>query len=62
MQSLMLIRTLPMKTKMIDIVIIIANAKLIFVTSEPKSGYLSSPSAAINVGGKKTMSSMLVPE
>ena len=51
-----------MKTKMIDMVIIIANTKLIFVTSEPKSGYLSSPSVAMKVGGKKTISSMLVPE
>lgn len=62
MQSLMLMSTLPMKTKRIDNVIMIANAKLILVTSDPKSGYLSSPSAAIKVGGKKTMSSMFVPE
>ena len=61
-KSLMLIITLPIKTKTMDMVTITAKIKLILVTSEPKSGYLNSPNAAIKVGGKNTMSSILVPE
>ena len=61
-RSLMLIIALPMKTRTIDMVTITAKIKLILVTSDPKSGYLSSPNAAIKVGGKNTMSNMFVPE
>jgi len=58
----MFIMKLPMKTKTIDMVTITANMKLILVTSDPKSGYLNSPKAAIKVGGKNTISSIFVPE